>query len=96
MPPEGKHDGWDTANLPKPRQGKSRGRSPVRTTDLPVSKLVLQPLSVIGRYPKSLYECSTLMDNTSSHSNTILLLTTTRLIMNVVKSLPPKRVTSTM
>ncbi|KER19912.1 hypothetical protein T265_15432, partial [Opisthorchis viverrini] len=30
------HEGWDTVRLPKPRQGKSRGRGPVRTTDLPV------------------------------------------------------------
>ncbi|KAG5450325.1 Sorting nexin-1 [Clonorchis sinensis] len=37
------HEGWDTARLPKPRQGKSRGRGRVRTTDLPVSKFALQP-----------------------------------------------------
>ncbi|KAG5453078.1 Ectonucleoside triphosphate diphosphohydrolase 6, variant 2 [Clonorchis sinensis] len=30
-----KHEGWDTARLPKPRQGKSRGRGRVRTTDVP-------------------------------------------------------------
>ncbi|KER26706.1 hypothetical protein T265_06072 [Opisthorchis viverrini] len=30
-----KHEGWDTAGLPKPRQGKSRDRGRVRTTDLP-------------------------------------------------------------
>ncbi|KAG5442205.1 replication factor C subunit 1, partial [Clonorchis sinensis] len=30
------HEGWDTARLLKPRQGNSRGRSRVRTTDLPV------------------------------------------------------------
>ncbi|KAG5446990.1 hypothetical protein CSKR_113977 [Clonorchis sinensis] len=36
-----KHEGWDTVRLPKPRQGKSRGRSGVRTTDLPVSKFAL-------------------------------------------------------
>ncbi|GAA47879.1 exosome complex exonuclease RRP6, partial [Clonorchis sinensis] len=30
----GKHEGWDTARLPKPRQGKSRGRGQVRTTDV--------------------------------------------------------------
>ncbi|KER22938.1 hypothetical protein T265_14750, partial [Opisthorchis viverrini] len=29
-----KHEGWDTARLPKPRQEKSRGRGRVRTTDL--------------------------------------------------------------
>ncbi|KAG5453887.1 hypothetical protein CSKR_108586 [Clonorchis sinensis] len=28
-----KHEGWDTARLFKPRQGKSRGRGRVRTTD---------------------------------------------------------------
>ncbi|KAG5448286.1 hypothetical protein CSKR_110463, partial [Clonorchis sinensis] len=33
-----KHEGWDTVMLPKPRQGKSRGRGRVRTTSLPVSK----------------------------------------------------------
>ncbi|KER24376.1 hypothetical protein T265_07935 [Opisthorchis viverrini] len=33
----GKHEGWDTARLPKPRQGESRGRGQVRTTDLPVT-----------------------------------------------------------
>ncbi|KAG5442915.1 hypothetical protein CSKR_107403 [Clonorchis sinensis] len=31
------HEGWDTARLPKPRQGKSRGRGRVRTTDLSVT-----------------------------------------------------------
>ncbi|KAG5443950.1 hypothetical protein CSKR_113806 [Clonorchis sinensis] len=31
----GKHEGWDTARLPKPRQGKSRCRGRVRTTNLP-------------------------------------------------------------
>ncbi|KER34149.1 hypothetical protein T265_12435, partial [Opisthorchis viverrini] len=30
------HAAWDTARLPKPRQGKSRGKGQVRTTDLPV------------------------------------------------------------
>ncbi|KAG5454409.1 hypothetical protein CSKR_107204 [Clonorchis sinensis] len=30
-----KHEGWDTAWLPKPRQWKSRGRGQVRTVDLP-------------------------------------------------------------
>ncbi|KAG5453059.1 hypothetical protein CSKR_106226 [Clonorchis sinensis] len=39
-----KHEGWDTARLPKPRQGKSRGGGRVRTTDLPVSKFALLPL----------------------------------------------------
>ncbi|KAG5452745.1 hypothetical protein CSKR_202287 [Clonorchis sinensis] len=29
------HEGWDTARLPNPRQGKSRGRGRVQTTDLP-------------------------------------------------------------
>ncbi|KAG5453526.1 Potassium voltage-gated channel protein eag [Clonorchis sinensis] len=28
------HEGWDTARLPKPRQGKSRGRGGVQTTDI--------------------------------------------------------------
>ncbi|KAG5445970.1 hypothetical protein CSKR_103056 [Clonorchis sinensis] len=36
-----KHEGWDTARLPKPRQGKSRGRGRARTTDPLVSKLAL-------------------------------------------------------
>ncbi|KAG5448326.1 hypothetical protein CSKR_107041 [Clonorchis sinensis] len=31
-----KHEGWDTARLSKPGQGKSRGRGRVRTTDIPV------------------------------------------------------------
>ncbi|KER20277.1 hypothetical protein T265_15357, partial [Opisthorchis viverrini] len=31
-----KYEGWDTTRLPKPRQGKSRGRGQVRTTELPV------------------------------------------------------------
>ncbi|KER28131.1 hypothetical protein T265_04967 [Opisthorchis viverrini] len=35
MPPEIKHEGWDTARLPKPRQGKSSGGGRIRTTDLP-------------------------------------------------------------
>ncbi|KER22007.1 hypothetical protein T265_09801 [Opisthorchis viverrini] len=30
-----RHEGWDTARSPKLRQGKSRGRGRVRTTDLP-------------------------------------------------------------
>ncbi|KER26543.1 hypothetical protein T265_06259 [Opisthorchis viverrini] len=34
MQPEGSTR-WDIARLPEPRQGKSRGRSQVRTTDLP-------------------------------------------------------------
>ncbi|KER33697.1 hypothetical protein T265_00576 [Opisthorchis viverrini] len=38
------HEGSDTARLPRPRQGKSRGRGRVRTTDLQVSKFALQPL----------------------------------------------------
>ncbi|KER23930.1 hypothetical protein T265_08292 [Opisthorchis viverrini] len=29
------HEGWDTVRLPKPRQGKSRSKSRIRTTDLP-------------------------------------------------------------
>ncbi|GAA57870.1 hypothetical protein CLF_113295, partial [Clonorchis sinensis] len=33
----GKHEGWDTARLPQPRQGKSRSRGRIRTTNLPVS-----------------------------------------------------------
>ncbi|KAG5448299.1 Craniofacial development protein 1 [Clonorchis sinensis] len=35
------HEGWDTARLPKPRQGKSRGRGRVRTTDLPTSNILV-------------------------------------------------------
>ncbi|GAA50603.1 hypothetical protein CLF_104782 [Clonorchis sinensis] len=30
-----KHESWDTAKLPKPRHGKSRGTGRARTTDLP-------------------------------------------------------------
>ncbi|KER22040.1 hypothetical protein T265_09790 [Opisthorchis viverrini] len=30
------HEGWDTARLTKPRQGKSRGGGQIRTTNLPV------------------------------------------------------------
>ncbi|KAG5452193.1 hypothetical protein CSKR_104293 [Clonorchis sinensis] len=36
-----KHEGWNTAWLPKPRQGTLRSRGRVRTTDLPVSKFAL-------------------------------------------------------
>ncbi|KER28433.1 hypothetical protein T265_04741 [Opisthorchis viverrini] len=36
-----KHEGWDTARLPKPRQGKSSGGGRIRTMDLPVSKVAL-------------------------------------------------------
>ncbi|KER33718.1 hypothetical protein T265_00406 [Opisthorchis viverrini] len=36
-----KREGWDTTRLPKPRQGKSRGRCRIRTTDLPVIKFAL-------------------------------------------------------
>ncbi|KER29743.1 hypothetical protein T265_03655 [Opisthorchis viverrini] len=32
-----KHEGFDTARLPEPRQGESRGRGRIRTTDLPAS-----------------------------------------------------------
>ncbi|KER31989.1 hypothetical protein T265_01916 [Opisthorchis viverrini] len=32
-----KYDGWDTARLPKPRQGKSSGGGRIRTADLQVS-----------------------------------------------------------
>ncbi|KER29684.1 hypothetical protein T265_13328 [Opisthorchis viverrini] len=32
-----KHEGWETARLPKPRQGKSRVGGRIRTTDLPVT-----------------------------------------------------------
>ncbi|KAG5441927.1 NADH dehydrogenase [ubiquinone] 1 alpha subcomplex assembly factor 5 [Clonorchis sinensis] len=39
-----KHESWDTARLPKPRQGKSKGRGWVRTTELAVGKFALQPL----------------------------------------------------
>ncbi|KER26003.1 hypothetical protein T265_06640 [Opisthorchis viverrini] len=39
-----RHEGWDIARSPKPRQGKSSGRGRVRTTDLPVSRFVLHPL----------------------------------------------------
>ncbi|KER29240.1 hypothetical protein T265_04087 [Opisthorchis viverrini] len=35
------HEGWDTARLPKPRQGKSRDRGRVRTTDLSINKFAL-------------------------------------------------------
>ncbi|KAG5446267.1 hypothetical protein CSKR_110309 [Clonorchis sinensis] len=34
-------EGWDTARLPKFRQGKSRGRGRIRTTDLSASKFAL-------------------------------------------------------
>ncbi|KER28768.1 hypothetical protein T265_04459 [Opisthorchis viverrini] len=33
-----RHEGWDTTRLPKPRQGKSRGRGRVRTIDFPVRR----------------------------------------------------------
>ncbi|KER21535.1 hypothetical protein T265_15068 [Opisthorchis viverrini] len=39
-----KHEGWDTARLPKPRQGKSRDGGWARTTELPISKFSLQSL----------------------------------------------------
>ncbi|KER29723.1 hypothetical protein T265_03738 [Opisthorchis viverrini] len=42
---EKKHEGWDTARLPKPRQGKLRVRVRIRTTDLPINKFALYPLS---------------------------------------------------
>ncbi|KER20932.1 hypothetical protein T265_10620 [Opisthorchis viverrini] len=50
-----KQEGWDTARLSKPRQGKSRGRGRIRTTDLPVSKFALLPLGPsrpMGRHPR--------------------------------------------
>ncbi|KER33521.1 LOW QUALITY PROTEIN: hypothetical protein T265_12590 [Opisthorchis viverrini] len=36
-----RHEVWDTARLPKRRQGKSRGRGWVRTTDLLISEFTL-------------------------------------------------------
>ncbi|KAG5454228.1 hypothetical protein CSKR_111777 [Clonorchis sinensis] len=36
-----KHEDWDTVRLPRPRQGKSKDRGRVRTTDLPVDKFAL-------------------------------------------------------
>ncbi|KER33852.1 hypothetical protein T265_00299 [Opisthorchis viverrini] len=42
-----KHEDWDTAKFPKPTQGKSRDRGRVRTTDFPVSKFELWPLSCL-------------------------------------------------
>ncbi|KAG5441227.1 hypothetical protein CSKR_102438 [Clonorchis sinensis] len=51
-----KHEGWDTARLPKPRQGKSRGRAGrVRTMDLlvcgsnPIRSASRLPLSRLGQ-----------------------------------------------
>ncbi|KER25293.1 LOW QUALITY PROTEIN: hypothetical protein T265_14240 [Opisthorchis viverrini] len=47
------HEGWDTARLPKPRQGKSRGRGRVRTTDLPVSKFAPLRLSHLAPWKQA-------------------------------------------
>ncbi|KER31359.1 hypothetical protein T265_02408 [Opisthorchis viverrini] len=41
-----KHECWDTARLPKPRQGKSTGRGWVRAKGLPVSKFATQPFDL--------------------------------------------------
>ncbi|KER29445.1 hypothetical protein T265_03911 [Opisthorchis viverrini] len=43
-----KQEGWDTARLPKPRQGKSNGRGRVRTTDLPNSPIVHPNAEIIS------------------------------------------------
>ncbi|KER26486.1 hypothetical protein T265_13986, partial [Opisthorchis viverrini] len=51
-----KHEGWGVAGLPKPREGKSRGRGRVRTTDLPISKFALlgQPRGIsASMFPSS-------------------------------------------
>ncbi|KER25542.1 hypothetical protein T265_07001 [Opisthorchis viverrini] len=42
-----KHKGWDTARSPKPRQGESRDRGQVRTTDLQAVCDVTSPLSLV-------------------------------------------------
>ncbi|KER30810.1 hypothetical protein T265_02849 [Opisthorchis viverrini] len=59
-----KHEGWDTARLPKPRQGKSRGRGRGRTTDLPSfinrRHLLRVPAFDAGGVPivKPMYSCA--------------------------------------
>ncbi|KAG5441732.1 hypothetical protein CSKR_110668 [Clonorchis sinensis] len=45
-----KHEGWDTARLPKPRQGKSRGRGRFRTTNL-----LFTDRKLLGSNPTSAY-----------------------------------------
>ncbi|KER19594.1 hypothetical protein T265_11678 [Opisthorchis viverrini] len=47
-----KHEGGDTARLPKPRQGKSRGRGRARTTDLPVIGLASIARHLSTRFSK--------------------------------------------
>ncbi|KAG5448238.1 hypothetical protein CSKR_105737 [Clonorchis sinensis] len=54
-----KHEGWDTARVPKPRQGKSRGRGRVRTTDLPkIPGHSLMSKRVKGNRPVNRVECA--------------------------------------
>ncbi|KAG5454455.1 hypothetical protein CSKR_113121 [Clonorchis sinensis] len=50
--PNGQQEGWDTARLPKPRQGKSRGRAGrVRTTDLPATVINIQTVTIQPNCP---------------------------------------------
>ncbi|KER21622.1 hypothetical protein T265_15048, partial [Opisthorchis viverrini] len=46
------HEVWDTARLPKPRQGKSRGRGQVRATNFPVSRFAFQPIEPSRPQPR--------------------------------------------
>ncbi|KER32359.1 LOW QUALITY PROTEIN: hypothetical protein T265_12820 [Opisthorchis viverrini] len=46
-----KHEGWDTARLPKPRQGKSRGRGQVRNMGFSVRALTTEPSPPSGSVP---------------------------------------------
>ncbi|KAG5443138.1 hypothetical protein CSKR_108533 [Clonorchis sinensis] len=52
------HEGWDTARVPKPRQGRSRGRGRVLTADLPChqppSELCLDFISPQANLPDTL------------------------------------------
>ncbi|KER29172.1 hypothetical protein T265_04175 [Opisthorchis viverrini] len=43
-----KHEDWDTARLPKPRQGMSSGGGRIRTTDLPVNRSVVVPFRCLA------------------------------------------------
>ncbi|GAA47720.1 hypothetical protein CLF_100720 [Clonorchis sinensis] len=57
-----KQEGWDITRLPKPRQGKSRGKGRVRNTDLPLVNVEFTVLS-LDRIDYPYVQCTILHSN---------------------------------
>ncbi|KER33816.1 hypothetical protein T265_00475 [Opisthorchis viverrini] len=77
------HEGWDTARLPKPTQGKSRGRGRVRTTDLPVIPIMtrhITPSTQLGQLLGRRSRCQT----SHSHSSNIHMFASPDVIIQVL------------